>query len=293
METIAIVGVGLIGGSLGLALRAAGFNGSILGVSSDATIAAALKRGAIDKGVSLQTAAKSADVIYLAQPIHRILDTLTQLGDIVRSETLVTDAGSTKVEIVQKATHVLKGCHFLGGHPLAGKEARGVEAAEAGLFQGRTYVLTPRDSAELNTKRTQAFISWLRKCGTTIVVLSPEHHDKTVAYTSHLPQISSTALAAILAHLPDEQLRISGPGAIGMTRLAMSTFDIWRDILETNRDAVDHALSVYIDKLTEIRHNLQTQQLGEDFRVAADAAIRLRHVGVTTSESERGLTPCD
>jgi prephenate dehydrogenase len=292
METVAIVGVGLIGGSLGLALRAAGFTGSILGVSSDATIAAALKRGAIDQGVSLQTAAESADVIYLAQPISRILDTLDQLGGMVRSDTLVTDAGSTKMEIVQKATKVFGGCHFLGGHPLAGKEARGVEAADANLFQGRTYVLTPRNSAELDTKQTQSFISWLQKCGTSIVVLSPEDHDNTVSYTSHLPQMASTALAAVLSRLPDDRLRVSGPGAIDMTRLAMSAYEIWDDILSTNRDAVDHALGVYIDKLTEIRHNLQTQRLGEDFRVAADAAIRLRHVGVT-SESERGLTPCD
>jgi prephenate dehydrogenase len=293
METLAIVGVGLIGGSLGLALRAAGFKGKILGVSSDRTIAAARKRGAIDEGVNLETAAGSADVIYLAQPISRILVTLEELAGIVRPGTLVTDAGSTKLEIVNTATKVLRGCHFLGGHPLAGKEARGVEAADADLFKGRTYVLTPKTPAELETKRTQDFVNWLRKCGTTIVVLSPEDHDKTVAYTSHLPQIASTALAGVLSHLPAERLPVAGPGAIDMTRLAMSAYEIWQDILETNRDAVDHVLGVYIDKLTEIRHNLQTQQLGEDFKIAADAAIRLRHAGVQPGESERGLTPCD
>jgi prephenate dehydrogenase len=276
METVAIVGVGLIGGSFGLALRAAGFQGGIVGVSSERTIAAARERGAVDRGVSLETAAKSADVIYLSQPIRGILSTLELLGGIVLPEALVTDAGSTKVEIVRKATQTLRGCHFLGGHPLAGKETRGVDAADASLFRGRTYIITPSSSAELETERVKTFLSWIEKCGANVTVLSPEEHDKTVAYTSHLPQLASTALAAVLGQLAGERLHVAGPGAIDMTRLALSAFDVWYDILATNSDAVDHALGVYIDKLTEMRHNLQTQQVSEYFRVAADAAIKLR-----------------
>jgi prephenate dehydrogenase len=275
METVAIVGVGLIGGSFGLALQHAGFSGRIVGVSSERTIAAACERGAIQQGVTLEEAAASADLIYLAQPISGILSTLERLGPIVRPGTLVTDAGSTKVEIVRKAGQNLN-CHFLGGHPMAGKEARGVEAADANLFRGRSYVFTPQRNEELESTVVQPFVEWVKKFGAITLALSPEDHDNTVAYTSHLPQLASTALAAVLGGLPTDRLAAAGPGSIDMTRLALSEFDIWNDILQTNRDAVDHVLGVYIDKLTEMRHNLQTQTLGTDFKVAADAAIRLR-----------------
>jgi prephenate dehydrogenase len=276
METVAIVGVGLIGGSLGLALQKTGFSGRIIGVSSERTIAAARELGAIHEGATLEEAAAAADLIYLAQPISGILATLDCLGALVRPGILVTDAGSTKLQIVRKATETSRVYHFLGGHPMAGKEARGVEAADADLFRDRTYILTPQRSAELDIPAVKVFLAWLGKFGATVVTLSPEEHDQTVAYTSHLPQMASTALAAVLASLPADRLSVAGPGAIDMTRLALSSFDIWRDILGTNRDVVDHALAVYIDKLTEMRHNLQTQRLDKDFEIAAEAATRLR-----------------
>ena len=125
METIAIVGVGLIGGSFGLALKQAGFRGTILGVSSPAAVRAGLDRGAIDRGATLEEAAREADLLYLAQPIGRILDALHHLDPLVRPEALVTDAGSTKHAIVTAARRLLRRCQFLGGHPLAGKEKRG------------------------------------------------------------------------------------------------------------------------------------------------------------------------
>src|SRR5579871_1755641 len=143
MDTVAIVGVGLIGGSIGLALKGAGFRGTILGVSSEAAVRDGLERGAIDRGATLEEAARAADLIYLAQPIGRILDTLHHLDTLVRPDALVTDAGSTKHVIVTEAARLLRRCQFLGGHPLAGKEKRGAAAAEAGLFEARTYVLTP------------------------------------------------------------------------------------------------------------------------------------------------------
>jgi prephenate dehydrogenase len=276
METIAIVGVGLIGGSLGLALQEAGFTGTILGVSSERSIASALELGAIHAGAGLDEAAARADVIYLAQPIAGILKTIERLAPICRPNTLITDAGSTKFEIVRKAGELLTGCRFLGGHPMAGKEARGVEAADPGLFRNRTYCFTPVSIADLDAPLVRQFTRWIERCGAKILTLSPEDHDRTVAFTSHVPQLLSTVLAVVLAELPVEKLQVAGPGAIDMTRLALSAFDIWSDIIETNRDAIDHALTVYIDKLTELRDNLQTPRVGENFRVAASVAARLR-----------------
>ena len=148
MKTVVIAGVGLIGGSFALALRKAGFTGRILGVSSPETIRKAVALGAIDRGAGLEEAVDSADLIYLAQPISRILEMLPRIGEFARPSALITDAGSTKSQIVDAAAHSIRGRQFLGGHPMAGKEARGVEAAEAGLFEGRTYILTPRDPGE-------------------------------------------------------------------------------------------------------------------------------------------------
>jgi prephenate dehydrogenase len=134
MRTVAIVGVGLIGGSFGLAMRKAGFEGSILGVSSERSIAQAVGRGAIDKGVTLEEAGTTADLIFLSQPILGIVETIGKLDAVVRRDALVTDAGSTKQIIVEEARHSLTRCAFLGGHAMAGKELRGAASADADLF---------------------------------------------------------------------------------------------------------------------------------------------------------------
>src|SRR3954453_14317993 len=138
MQCVAIAGVGLIGGSFGLALRRGGFTGSIIGVSSPRTIEAACERGAIDRGVTLEEAAESADLLLLAQPISVILETIDRLAPIARPECLITDAGSTKAEIVSRAASLP---NFIGAHPMAGKETSGIESADASLFIGRPWIL--------------------------------------------------------------------------------------------------------------------------------------------------------
>ena len=143
MRTIAIFGVGLIGGSFALALRKAGFTGRILGVSSPDTIRRALELNVIDAGVPAEEGARAADLIYLSQPILRIIESLPELSQWVQPGSLVTDAGSTKSMIVEQAAALFAPGQFLGGHPMAGRERRGVDAAEADLFRGRPYVLTP------------------------------------------------------------------------------------------------------------------------------------------------------
>jgi prephenate dehydrogenase len=158
MQTFAIAGVGLIGGSMGLALRKAGFQGEILGISSAPTIEEAVRRGAVDRGVSLEEAAATADVLYLAQPVSAIMDTLDRLVPLARPACLVTDAGSTKSEIGRRAAAIPL---VLGGHPMAGKESRGIAAADADLFRGRTYVLTPRSHEDLARPEVDTFVRWL------------------------------------------------------------------------------------------------------------------------------------
>jgi prephenate dehydrogenase len=272
MRTVAIAGVGLIGGSFALALRRAGFDGRVLGVSSERTIREALSLSVIDEGVPLAEAAARADLIYLAQPIARILETIPALGPLLRPGCLVTDAGSTKRRIVEEFSRSLPRGQFLGGHPMAGKETRGVAAAEEALFEGRTYVLTPVDEAQLETPAAREFRSWLDRIGAVTLVMDAGVHDRTVALTSHLPQLASTALAAMLAQRLEENLRrAAGPGLVDMTRLAMSPYDVWRDILETNSGPVGEALEAYVEALETLRSDLKDR-----FASAGDFAAALR-----------------
>lgn len=265
MKTVAIAGVGLIGGSLGFALKKHSLVERVLGVSSPATIASALRLGAIDEGVSLEEAAARADVLVLAQPISGIL---RALGSLASVRGLVTDVGSTKARIVAAAAH-LPG--FLGGHPMAGKEARGVEAADADLFRGRTWVLTPTGHL------TDADLAWRRAIetiGARVIVLDPAGHDRLVALSSHLPQLLSTALASALADT--DAHRTAGPGLQDMTRLALSSYEIWQDILSTNEPEVRIALDRAITALVDIRERLGEASLGETFARAQGFAERLR-----------------
>ena len=276
MQTVAIVGVGLIGGSFGLALKKAGVGGTILGVSAPSTIEAALKRGAIDEGLPLAEAAARADLIYLAQPIGRILGTLRKIDDFVRPGTLITDAGSTKGAIVAAARLHLRRAMFLGGHPMAGKEKRGVAEADADLFRGRTYVLTPEDSKTLEAPAIDEFLRWIRAIGALPVMLNAVEHDRIVSFTSHLPQLVATALAATVAENAGDNLSVAGPGLRDSTRLALSSFELWRDILATNSGPIKEALTAYISKLEHLRDNLRTREIEGEFEIAAALAATLR-----------------
>ena len=276
MKTIAIFGVGLIGGSFALALRKAGFRGRILGVSSPDTIERALDLHVIDAGSGPEEAARSADLIYLAQPILRIIDCLPELAGWVQAGSLVTDAGSTKSMIVSRAAEIFPAGQFLGGHPMAGRERRGVEAAEADLFCGRPYVLTPAAPDDLNRPNAQDFIMWIRKIGASPVTLDAADHDRIVAFTSHLPQLASTALAALLESRIEQQSRVFGPALVDSTRLALSSFDIWGDILATNRGPILEALRSYITKLQEFTSDFELQALERQFERAAKFAGSLR-----------------
>jgi prephenate dehydrogenase len=275
MEKVAIAGVGLIGGSFALALRNAGFQGEIIGISSRATIEAALARSVITRGATLEEAAERADIIYLAQPIDQILNTLELLGPIARPGCLITDAGSTKSVIDQKARECLRFASFLGGHPMAGKEQRGVAHADPDLFLGRPYVLTP-------LLRPHAFAgefrSWLVRMGAEIIEMTAARHDKTVALTSHLPQVLSTTLAATLANSGDDAVsQIFGAGLVDMTRLALSAPELWSSILESNRPAVLAALKLFQKELCYAISSVESGDINGLFIRAAVFAKELRH----------------
>jgi prephenate dehydrogenase len=278
MKHVVIVGTGLIGASFGLALRKAGYKGAITGVSSPRAAADALAAGAIDRALPLAEAVPQADLVFLSQTIGRILDTIRHIDPLLSPRALVTDAGSTKCEIVDLARQCMTRAQFLGGHPMAGKETRGAGSADAELFRNRTWVLTPDEPEELTTPAAAEFRSWLDRIGARVVTLDADEHDRVVSLTSHLAQLASTALAATVSDKlgapPRDQ--VSGPGLEDMTRLARGSYEIWRDILATNSDHIDRALSQYIQKLEHLRENLRTRQLQEEFERAARFASAIR-----------------
>jgi prephenate dehydrogenase len=260
VETVAIFGVGLIGGSFAAALRKIGFEGEILGVGSPGTLARAVERELIHRGVTEREAA-GADLILLAQPVKAILAVLPRLAEWVRDDALVTDAGSTKAAIAAAGEAAL-GPRFLGGHPLAGKASRGLDAADPDLFRGHTWIFTPHDASRLETPAAKQLLALLREMGATAQVLSAGEHDHVLALTSHLPQLAATALSVALSsrlsagRLAEE--RLFGPGLLDSTRLALSPFSVWGDILSTNSGEIRAALNGYINALTELRSMLES-----------------------------------
>jgi prephenate dehydrogenase len=251
VKSVGIVGVGLIGGSFGLALRKAGFAGPIVGVSSTRSINEAVDRGAIDRGATLEEAAAACDLLFLSQPISGILETLRKLDPLVRPDALVTDVGSTKQAIAGEAKRSLRRCAFLGGHPMAGKELRGVAAADADLFRGRPWVFTSDIDHPIR--------KWVAAFGAREIILDPARHDRLVAWSSHLPQLASTALASVISERSPEAASVAGPGLLDSTRLAMSSFDLWRDILDTNAAEVSTVLAAYIDKLKALQSDFEIE----------------------------------
>ncbi len=280
MQRLAIAGVGLIGGSFALALRESGVRLQVTGIDLGRSLTLAHERGVIDDILPLEEACAEADFVYLALPIAQILELLPRVAASCAPGALVTDAGSTKLEIVARAAALFKPGQFLGGHPMAGKETRGVTVAEPGLFRGRPYLLTPAESAHLETERACTLLDWIRVIGAIPTVMTPEEHDKTVALTSHLPQLLATALAGLLGAQPERQrlLGAAGPGLFDSTRLALSSWTVWADILATNREAIDSALRDYAWQLETLRDLLANpERMREAFERGRAFAEDLRN----------------
>jgi|tagenome__1003787_1003787.scaffolds.fasta_scaffold20916242_2 prephenate dehydrogenase len=274
IKTVAIIGVGLIGGSFALAIRSRGFAGEILGVSSPSVIENAINRGAISRGVTLEAACQDADLLYLADRVDGIIEVLHTIGPMARPGCLITDAGSTKRVIVETARQAVRSATFVGGHPMAGKELRGVENAEAELFSGRPYILT---RAVGDSPLVARFEELLRKLDVQIVRMTPEEHDTAVAFTSHLPQLVSTALAKTLAEQREEAFHdVVGPGLLDMTRLALSAPDLWTSILRTNSEPVRRALALFISNLNSLQARLASEEIAAEFIEASALARQIR-----------------
>jgi prephenate dehydrogenase len=257
---IAIVGFGLIGGSVALAARRRWPGCGVVAIDRPAVVEHALRVGAADQGGDGIDLAGGADLVLLAAPVRQNMALLDRLAGCVSDGALVSDVGGTKSAIVGAARALAPRLTFLGGHPLAGAASAGLGAARADLFDGRPWILTPdTGTADEDLARLEAFASGL---GALPKTMTPGAHDTLMAYLSHLPQVAVSALMHVVGeHAGDGGLDLAGQGLRDTTRLAASPAVTWRDVLATNTEAVSAA----IDDLT-----VALQRLKDDLREGAE-----------------------
>src|SRR6201997_38170 len=275
IRQITIIGTGLIGGSLALALRKKKFAGRIVGCDREGTLERARMRGAIDDGtVNPGDAVRGSQVVVLATPVLAICDLIASVGPALPSKTLLTDVGSTKTAVVDCAVKVFgkaAGKRFLAGHPMAGKEMSGVDFADPDLFQKAVWFLSPLPEQNLNEGLFAEFAGWIDAIGARIAMLPAEEHDRLCAWISHVPQLISTALAAALVEEFGAEARLLPAGGRAlqeMTRISASPYSMWRDVAISNKKNLQDALWKVEQRLAHIRENLATRELAKEFEQA-------------------------
>jgi prephenate dehydrogenase len=265
LKTVAIVGVGLIGGSIGLALKERKLAEKVIGIGRrQESLRIARRVGAVtNTTVDLDKGVAEADLVVVCTPVGRIVEDVRNAAQNCPEGTLITDAGSTKQNIVAALDGGLPNeCRFLGSHPLAGSEKTGAAFATADLFEGRVVVLTP-------TKNTRAedfdcLEQFWQSLGSVVVQMSPDEHDKALAITSHLPHIASAALAGLV---PEKYFRLSGMGLLDTTRIAAGDPELWLQILIHNRDNLLNALQQYGSKLSALHTALRDGDAEEILKI--------------------------
>jgi len=244
---VAIVGVGIIGGSIGLAVKKRKLARLVIGISRHKkTIDSALTRKAIDRGFCDISAVQEADLVILALPVSSIIQIGREMTALIKSGVLVTDTGSTKKEVVRELEKVLP--NFVGGHPLAGSEKQGVINADGDLFRDSLCILTPtKKTSKTALNKIKNF--W-KVLGAQVFYLSPAKHDKYISYVSHLPHIVAFSL---IYSIPRNTLYLASGGLKDTTRIAASGDELWKDIFITNPENILVALKTFNNSLSRIR----------------------------------------
>ena len=270
-----IVGTGLIGGSLGLALRAEGAAERVIGYDRDGgMLSLALGCGAVEEAAaSISELAGECDLIFIAVPVRAIPDVLAELATVAGPGVTISDVGSVKEHVVERAAEVLPGgCNFIGGHPLAGSEQSGVEFSDPQLFRDAYYVLTP--GADCDDDAYSRLHALLTSIGARVIAMDPRLHDRAVSVISHLPHIMAMALMNLALDRAGEYplLRLAAGGFRDMTRIAASDSGLWLDILMENREAVEESLESCIAAMRRIGELLQEGQEEELVRWMENAS---------------------
>jgi prephenate dehydrogenase len=256
-DQVTIVGVGLIGGSVGLAAKARGVAGRVVGVGRDAgNLARAVERGAIDDfSTDPAAATRTADLVVICTPVDRIANAIVHAAPVCRAGTIFTDGGSTKGSIVEAVSGKLTaGRAYVPAHPLAGAEKNGVAHARADLFDGRLTILTPT-AAVCDDRAVERVEGFWRALGSRTVRMSPESHDKALAITSHLPH---AVAAAVARSTPVDLVSLTAGGFRDVTRIAAGDPELWTAIFQANKEAILSALATYSGHLNELRRLIES-----------------------------------
>lgn len=252
-KTVAIVGTGLIGGSIALAIKKKMLAGKVIGVSRHKrSLRLAKKIGAIDAGSQDIGIIKDADLVILATPVGAILKLAPRISKIIARDSIVTDVGSTKQEIAVKLEKIFPG--YVGSHPLAGSEKRGVDYADASLFKNTLCILTPTKNT--NSKGLEKIKKLWQSLGAKVIFLSPKAHDKALSFVSHLPHIAAFSL---INTVPKEHLRFASSGLSDSTRVAASDSQLWSDIFLSNKRNILGAISLLEKNLLKIKSAIKKQ----------------------------------
>jgi prephenate dehydrogenase len=250
-KRIAIVGFGLIGGSIALAARRRWPRTQIVAIDRPEIVVSTRRSSLADDGGDDLRFCRDADLVILAAPVQTNVRILCELANHLSRPTVVTDVGSTKRQIAETARCLPPHLQFVGGHPLAGASTSGLDAARAGLFSDHPWILTPATDGQPAVGPLSRFIEGL---GARVHFMTPEAHDDAVAYLSHLPQIVASALMHLVGEkVRDDGLALAGRGLHDTTRLASSPADIWRDIALTNRDNIGMAIDELIQVLVRMK----------------------------------------
>jgi prephenate dehydrogenase len=268
---IGIIGLGLIGGSIALRARELWPSALVIAVDNKDVLEEAMRRHAIDVAADDLVVLAEADLVILAAPVKQNIALLADLDDNVRAPAVVTDTGSTKREIVVAARDLPPRFTFIGGHPLAGAAQGGLEHARPDLFEGRPWLLTPIAKSDQGSAALDSLSQFVTALGAQPRILEPRAHDRMLAFLSHLPQLTASALMQVVGNaVGDEGLALAGRGLADTTRLASSPPDIWQDIAGTNADEIGPALDALIAVLHELRRDLSDgDRLAEVFTDAA------------------------
>lgn len=276
-NTVAIVGVGLIGGSIGLALRRRKLAKEVVGIGRRAeSLRQALQLGTVTKTTrSLPRGVAQAEVVIVCTPVHLIAEQVEQAAAVCRADALITDAGSTKAEICNRlASSLRQETRFIGSHPLAGSEKAGAAAATADLFVNRTVIVTP--TSNTRSADQQAIVDFWTSLGAEVVAKTPEEHDQILAATSHLPHLVASALAAAT---PAELLRWTASGWSDTTRVAAGDAELWAQIFLANRVHVLGAFRAFQAELTAMGQALEQGSYEQMIKILAQGKQRRDAVG--------------
>lgn len=277
-DRCAVLGTGLIGGSLAAALRQHAPGCTVVGFDRPHVLERAEERGLIDaKAASMGAAVDGADLVILAFPPAKIASAMEPLAPHLTEGAVVTDVASVKQAVVDQAQEVLpEHVTFVGGHPMAGAETAGVDAADPILFENAAYVLTPTDDTPSEALSNMRAV--VEVVGATPVVLAPEAHDRIVARVSHLPQLLAVTLVQHAAESNDDALALAAGGFRDLTRIAESPFDLWREIFVGNQGSILDALADFTRRLQRVQRQVamgDMDALEDDFAAAQDARARL------------------